>query len=197
MYWMDTASTARLFVFINPIVLWCYRCRSRSRWYELPIDQASSVKMAGYWPSSLFAFYGPRRSQKKKIFRAPAWTSARIKESSHESQLIVKYMIVLLLKLWTGFKINWMPLVAACLLPVLLSLRPSRSIRFGDVAEGNGREKPCFFALTTWPERIEICLGTWQGYLILSKFQVFLACKHVWSLVYDWTVVFWSVRANV
>ena len=24
------------------------------------IDQASSVKMAGYWPRPLFAFYGPR-----------------------------------------------------------------------------------------------------------------------------------------
>ena len=27
------------------------------------IDQASSVKMAGYWPSSLFAIYGQRRSR--------------------------------------------------------------------------------------------------------------------------------------
>ena len=27
----------------------------------LSVDQACSVKMAGYWPSSFLRFYGPRR----------------------------------------------------------------------------------------------------------------------------------------
>ena len=30
--------------------------------YICVIDQACSVKMAGYWPSSFLRFYGPRRS---------------------------------------------------------------------------------------------------------------------------------------
>ena len=48
---------------------------------------------------------------------------------------------------------SWLPTqtgnLLSCLVPVRRFPSPSRSIRFGDVSEANGRETPLIFAWTT------------------------------------------------
>ena len=55
------------------------------------IDQACSVKMAGYWPLSFFAFYGPKNAKKKELGQYPAILTSRLVNNAYLCGTVLTY----------------------------------------------------------------------------------------------------------
>ena len=63
-----------LFCTLGKIIFWCFKSYNKSF-----IDQACSVKMAGYWPRSFFAcFFSVHKHAKKELGQYPAILTSRL-----------------------------------------------------------------------------------------------------------------------